>query len=252
MAGPADLQKKADEFASELTDTFAGVLGPSTPCFLAMISPKRRGVVRFTIDTEDSVEIPLMINGVHTLSMVVYYQGTWDTREKYIKILRADVDVLPARKTAPLWRYEFEADKGERFPCAHLQVHAHRDEFIHAMVQADKGKAGQRRQAALGNAKAGAPPQFSDVHFPLGGPRMRPCVEDVLNMLISEFEIDHEPDAQNVIDEGRARWRRLQAATIVRDSPAEAVRVLKEELGYKITPPDTGHASERTDRLKRF
>lgn len=252
MADSAELKEKADEFVRELTDTFAGVLGASAPRFLAEISPKRRGAVRFTIDTEDNAEIPLTIEGAPALAMVVHYQGTWDSRGTYLKVMRADIDVLPAGKTTPLYRYEFEAEKSERFPCAHLQIHAHRDEIIYTMVRAESGKAGQRRAAALGVPKAGAPPQLSDVHFPLGGPRMRPCVEDVLHMLISEFEIDRESGAQDVLDEGRARWRRRQAAAIVRDAPEEAIRVLEKELGYRVTPPESGPAVERTDRLKRF
>ncbi|BCB85704.1 hypothetical protein Psuf_030170 [Phytohabitans suffuscus] len=38
------------------------------------------------------------------------------------------------------------------------------------------------------------------------------------------------------LDSGRERWRRRQAATVVRDLPDEAARVLGE-LGYTVTPP---------------
>ncbi|MEP9381119.1 hypothetical protein [Nocardioides sp. KR10-350] len=77
-------------------------------------------------------------------------------------------------------------------------------------------------------------------------------MEDVLQMLITEFGVDTQPDAQQVIEEGRARWRRRQTAAIVRDAPAEAVRVLREELGYQVIEPTTGPADERLGNLTRF
>jgi hypothetical protein len=80
-------------------------------------------------------------------------------------------------------------------------------------------------------------PQVSDLHFPLGGPRFRPCLEDVLQFLIEEFSIDHEDTAREAIEEGRRTWRRYQTGAAVRDCPQEAARVL-EILGYKVEPPD--------------
>ena len=37
-------------------------------------------------------------------------------------------------------------------------------------------------------------PQFSDLHIPLGGPRYRPCLEDLLEFLIVEFGLDKKID----------------------------------------------------------
>ncbi len=86
---------------------------------------------------------------------------------------------------------------------------------------------------------------FSDVHFPLGGPRMRPSLEHVLQMLKNEFEVDVQPGFQTVLDTSRARWRRRQIAASVRDAPQEAARVLRA-MGYKVVNPDDGEPPERT------
>lgn len=245
------LRDKAEAFAQELSETFAGVLGPDVPRFVAEPSPLGGRRKRVVVRTEAGAEIPLSIGGRLALSMVCDYRCTWDSQSTYLKVHTANVHVLPINEPTPLFRYEFEADKSPRYPCAHLQVHAHRDEFIYTMVRGERRKPKDRADAAIGEPKAGAVPRLSDLHFPLGGPRMRPCVEDVLHMLVSEFDVDVVSGAQSVIEAGRARWRRRQAAAIVHDSPAVAAEVLRS-LDYKVRDPESGPAGERTDRLTRF
>jgi hypothetical protein len=80
---------------------------------------------------------------------------------------------------------------------------------------------------------------------------MRPSIEDLLQFLIVEFGVDAEPGAQSVLDDGRMVWRRRQISAAVRDAPEEAAGVL-ERLGYTVTRPESGPASDRVDRLRRF
>ncbi|GAB3757898.1 hypothetical protein GCM10027599_24540 [Yimella radicis] len=246
------LADHAEAFAKELTSTFRGVLGNSAPEFVAEASPRRDGATtRVLIRPKDSVDIRLDIDDAHALTLICQYQGVWDHQATYLKINKAEIHVRPAEVTTPLFRYEYVDGMTPAFPCAHLQVHAHRDEFLFALLRSHRGKPSSRAKAAIGESKSAAP-HLSNVHFPLGGPRMRPCVEDILHMLISEFGIRTEPDAQQVIEEGRARWRRRQIAASVRDAPLEAIRVLRDELGYAIEAPKGGPPVERTDRLTRF
>ncbi|MDQ1286067.1 MAG: hypothetical protein QG663_1493, partial [Thermodesulfobacteriota bacterium] len=52
------------------------------------------------------------------------------------------------------------------------------------------------------------PTDFSSVHIPIGGTRFRPCIEDVLQMLISEFGVDRiDQTWREALDKGRTRWR---------------------------------------------
>lgn len=92
---------------------------------------------------------------------------------------------------------------------------------------------------------------LAKVHLPVGGARMRPCLEDFLQLLIGELGFDAEPSAQSVIDAGRVRWRRRQLAAMVRDDAEEAARVL-QELGYGVTEPTAGPRSSRLDRLAHW
>lgn len=77
----------------------------------------------------------------------------------------------------------------------------------------------------------------SSLHVPLGGSRFRPCLEDFVQFLIYECAFDSCDGWRTVVEDGRERWRRRQAAAVVRDAPDEAVRVLRN-LGYTVQKPD--------------
>ena len=140
----------------------------------------------------------------------------------------------------PLFRYEYVRDPDGPIPTAHLQVHAHRDAFTHAQTSAGKRTKRGRRLALRGPDDR---PQLSSFHFPLGGPRFRPCLEDILDVLQDEFGLDVAPGWRQALDDGRAQWRRHQTGAVVRDAPEVAVRVLRE-LGYQVSGPEVPERRE--------
>jgi len=90
--------------------------------------------------------------------------------------------------------------------------------------------------------------RLSSFHFPTGGHRFRPSLEDVLEVLRVEFDLDVDnsswaPHLRNT----REKWRRVQTAAAVRDCPEEALKVLVNELGM---PLPTGWACPETDIQK--
>jgi hypothetical protein len=241
----------AQEFAAELTATFAGVLGADCPSFVAERSPVPKGKqTRVAIHTSGSEAIPLTIGDVHCLSLIVDYECVWDHGGNYLKVRNAHMHVVPAKKGAPLFRFEYVDAMQGTLPAAHLHIHAHRDELLYALFRGGHGKPAVRAQAFEPFPKR-AEPHVAEIHFPLGGPRMRPSVEDVLQMLHEEFDVDMVEGFQDVLDIGRARWRRHQIGALVRDAPEVAARVLRE-LGYEVGSPTDGPRAERLDRLTQM
>ena len=106
-----------------------------------------------------------------------------------------------------------------------------------------------RRQAAPDSELEAA--RMSRIHFPTGGHRFRPTIEDILQMIEEEFGAKPDPTWRGVLRTNRVQWRRHQTGAAVRDCPSEAVRVL-EELGYVVTAPTEGPAPDRADRLAAF
>jgi hypothetical protein len=54
-----------------------------------------------------------------------------------------------------------------------------------------------RRGRALANNHS--VPAMRELHFPVGGPRFRPCLEDVLEMLVVELGVDCSADAREAL-----------------------------------------------------
>lgn len=135
--------------------------------------------------------------------------------------LRLDAD------STPLLRLEYLRDP-HTAPSAHLQIHAQRGALSHLL-----SRAGHH-----------APHDMSKLHLPLGGARFRPSLEDLVQLIVTEFGVDALPGWDQAVFEGRARWRRPQAKAVARDFPEEAADVLRQ-LGYDVAPPAETPATDQ-------
>lgn len=236
-----ELTRLAETFANDLTHTVRCVLGTDVPAFEAVYERGKRGARRLLIrsrtpEGEPSPPIPVKIDGKLRLELIVQLRCTWDGHRSFLAIEDSKTHVRMARKPQPLFRWEYLRRPESNVPCAHFHIHAHRDEGVYLLLTGKGNNARIKRRTAQLDADTPVVPQLSDLHFPLGGPRFRPCLEDILQFLVEEFGIDCEAGWKDAIHEGRRSWRRVQAGVVVRDCPNEAVRVL-EDLGYKIEPP---------------
>lgn len=123
----------------------------------------------------------------------------------------------------------------DKVPASHWNIHAERGTASRLLVLGDPAHSGE----------------FSKLHFPVGGARMRPCLEDFLQFVLHEFKVDQQDEAREAILAGRERRRRRQIATLVRDAPGVAAAAL-ESLGYTITPPDDGPRPPNRAKLRAW
>ena len=72
------------------------------------------------------------------------------------------------------------------------------------------------------------------LHLPVGGRRLRPAIEDVLECLIAEKLVDAKPGFEEVLDESRRDYRRIQVAALVRSHQRTAAEALKA-AGWEVT-----------------
>lgn len=107
-----------------------------------------------------------------------------------------------------LLHYDFARDPGNRYPAAHVQVNANSPAF---------DKLCQR---------LGRRDDLARLHLPVGGRRFRPCLEDMIEMLIVEELAAGRAGWETAIEEHRSRFRRIQLMAAVRDDPDAA----REEL----------------------
>lgn len=131
-------------------------------------------------------------------------------------------DVTGGRKRPrPIVRVEYDRSQlGRGHAAAHVHLHANSPEL------------------AWMYGSAGRPaPDLHALHFPVGGRRFRPTLEEFLLFL----------DRENLFDDWKEGWKprlirsleaweRRQARATARQFPGEAIGAL-EALGYGVTPP---------------
>lgn len=221
------LDELATEFADDLTALTRGVLGEEAPRFAALNMGARVRVSPISAD-ERELRIPVSINDEPVLSLWARYFCCWDGSSTFLATDQADSHLHYAGIPDPLIRFEYVRNSKEP-PGAHIQVHAHRDEMAYLLRLADAG----RPRQGLRRRKL---PRLSEIHFPVGGHRMRPALEDVLLFMKREFAITTAPGWRAVIDERLRNWREIQLMSAVRDAPEAAAEALRA-LGYTVQPP---------------
>ncbi|ANF31937.1 hypothetical protein A0130_09850 [Leifsonia xyli] len=201
-----------------------------------------------TIRQSDRLGIPLQVEGHTILRLDVRYRCTWNTAGAYFAVEYSSFTVQPASSSAPLFTYDYLRKPGSLIPCSHINVHAHRDEIVAAMMLAGKRHKGKARAKQIEKAQV---PTLSALHFPVGGHRFRPCLEDVLQMLIVEFGIDTQERYQAVLDAGRSEWRTTQLRTAITDDMELAAELLREH-GYVVSDRQPEAATRRHERFTAY
>jgi hypothetical protein len=233
MTSGDSLEAEAQRFAAELTATVRGVVGYHVEAFRAR-ALDHPTADRVSVHQEPRTGIPLTVDGAPLLTLTAEYRCIWDSRQLFLAVETSAIKVYAGAKadSEPLFRYEYMRSPGADLPGAHIQIHGHRDTLTYVMTRS--GTATRRGQRLAGRVAQGTRvPRMPDLHFPVGGSRFRPSLEDVLDMLVRELGVDQQPGWRDALASGRERWRRMQTAAAVRDAPRDAIAVL-EKLGYEL------------------
>lgn len=116
-----------------------------------------------------------------------------------------------------VFHYDFQREPQNDYPEAHLQV------------------AGTSTSMDELCSRAGVPRMLERFHFPVGGKRYRPTVEDVIEFLIVERISSPHDGWVDVLREHREPWERIQLRSVVRRDPETAAEELRR-MGY-LDPP---------------
>lgn len=245
------LEQKVDEFANSLVETLFLILEIDAPISSLVSSDggtNPTGVVGSSEDPFNAAAIPLTINNEPALTLFVEYACGLDNSREHLKIKKSKFEVRSAigEVEEPLFRIEYEPQATSK-PVSHLHVHAHRDELVYLRMLSHrkKSRAGKARSKSAVN-------KLSGYHFPTGGHRFRPCLEDLLQSLILELDIDvNQQDWQRAIEQGRQDFRQRQLKAAVRHQPECAADSLRA-LGYKVDPPHIQSQKSISNALHAF
>ncbi|WP_369343326.1 hypothetical protein [Bifidobacterium aquikefiricola] len=152
--------------------------------------------------------------------------------------------------SVPMFHYDFVRTAGKGIPSAHINVHASNDSAVKVMLGCGGKNRGKARRKRF--VDSGFFPTFSTLHFPVGGDRFRPGLEDVLEMLIREFGIDAEDHCLDAIKDSRKEYRERQLRALVREFP----QIVYDELiqaGHDLAERPAAHVSHASEsRLTKY
>ncbi len=217
------LEKQCQTFAEELHQTLDSAL-PGVPQFV--VSPGAGAAShRFVITPAERLTIPLHIGDEELALLHVEWHLDLDSSGDYLKAVESKWKVYSSKDRTPLFRLEYD-QSSTQVPAAHWHVHAERGALSEMLTHASLTPGSTPRQ----------PNDLSKLHFPVGGGRFRPCLEDLVQFLILECGVDCKPKWKPALEEGRHHWRRRQLASAVRDAPDVAAESL-QSAGWTVEPP---------------
>ena len=246
-ASRAALEDEARTFAMQLMETLSHVLPSGNLGFSCLAAHRDDGSARMSVASAEIGGLVLTVNGEPRLQLQVDYELVVSPGSGRAAVRRSAFRVRPFGEGRLLFSLDYVRDARSNIPAAHYNFH-----FEHSELVAELLETGKSRRGAIyrRDVRKGRKPQLADLHFPVGGHRFRPCLEDVLDMLWSEFGIDVQPSAHEAIATGRRGWRAMQLRAAVTDDPHTAVSELRK-LGFTVwmLPWRRRHHAARDDRL---
>lgn len=228
------LEERSALFATSIQSTLDGTL----PGCRQVISQKVEGADRYLVTLADA-KISLLVEDQALASLSFSLDQQLDYSGQHLKTTGSKITIWSSIDRTPLIRLEYKSNMRSD-PICHWQVHAERGARSHLLGIANFSDPKRVKK----------PHDYSTLHFPVGGERFRPCLEDVLQFLIVDCGVDRLDGWQSHIESGRERWRRMQLRSSVRDAPQDAANTLKS-LGWIVQPPENA-TEDRPAQLRQW
>jgi hypothetical protein len=216
----ADLGGQAREFAGHITNLLNRTVTNGIRIKAVLNPGGSKGWVGYEISkTRPQAVVPIPITTGRADArgyLVVLHRLALDAEGTYITTTSSRLELhLTADLEQPIVRYDYNRDpvlaKNDLpYPPAHVHVHG------------EHGPVDRLAEAAAVERK------LSDFHWPVGGKRFRPSLEDLVEFLIVEDLADKHDGWKEAIDEHRGRWYEIQLKAAVRRSPDLARAALQE------------------------
>ncbi len=213
MTKPSRLETKAAEFADTLSEVLNSTLTVGVRLKAVTVDGKvafvANGITQRNYDRDQGFKLARE-RGRCQLHMSVFYALDAEPESSYLRVntslVKVATDIEMSRE---LLHFDYERDKGDGYPEAHMQVCAASDDWDTALNGTGKG--------------------VSKLHFPVGGRRFRPALEDVIEFLIVENLVRPHGGAEawrRKLDKRRDEFRRIQLAAAIREDAEFARKVL--------------------------
>lgn len=206
-----DLRAAASDFAAELSSTLNKTVANGVRLSAVHVPTEETAYVGVGVTKHDLAPrtgFPLLrATGRPIIHMLVSYRLRADDERNYLMVQNSVTALaLDQEMSRELLHVDYERDKADNYPEAHLQVAATSAEW----EEASRGRSLQR------------------LHLPVGPRRFRPSLEDVIEFLVREGLTSHRENWREIVDNGRRDFQRRQLRAAIRRFPDVAKEVLAE------------------------
>lgn len=158
--------------------------------------------------------LPLSITAAPARCFLHVIHEVYFDEEGLLSVKRSTYGIFvgPTLDDPMLLHFDYDREPDNPYPQAHFQV-------------AGDSAALKQLNEATGQTKT-----LADLHFPVGGKRFRPSLEDLIEFLIVEQFVEGRPGWNDAVKEHRERFHRIQLQAAVRRDP-DTARVELERLG---------------------
>jgi hypothetical protein len=211
------LDVEARRFAGELADLLNGTITTGLRVGAILRPEELAAYVGYGVSRSSGVIpslIPVTLGGTPSCWLSLSVRLQMDPEGHYLTVATSEVGLhLASDRSQQVLRYDYDRTPSDdyRYPPAHLHAYGS-NHALHGWM------AGRRPSNA----------EFFKLHLPVGGRRYRPCLEDLIEMLIVERLVEHRSGWQVPLNASRERWYQLQLKAAVRRDPEAAMDVLKE------------------------
>lgn len=223
MAPRPELARQARQFADRLTALLNATVTNGPPLSAVLQDDGRIGWVGFRIEKRTPFPgegIPLTISAAPAKCYLHVMQTLrLDAEGAYLLVQRSSYGIyLESDLRTVVLHYDYDREPDNEYPLAHLQV---------------AGDSGALNEL---NARVGGDTALGRLHFPVGGKRYRPSLEDIVEFLIVEGFVDARDGWKQAVDDHRRDFHRIQLMAAARRDPEAAATALSG-LGYRVELP---------------
>lgn len=206
-----DLERDSRALANEFTELLNATVcdGPRLSCVISPGRERSRAVIGYEI-AKDQLDlqkcIPITTGSEPKIWLGFSMRLEQDFEDKYLMV-RQSVMLLStsADPGDTLLHYDYERDKPDDYPDAHLQICATSEHWERIGIRLD-----------------GSERPLERMHLPVGGRRFRPTLEDIIEFLVSEKLVQPKDGWKTAVTEGREQFRKKQLRAAIRRDPETA------------------------------
>lgn len=223
MARRSELERQARQFAEQLTSLLNATVTDGPRLRAVLQEDGRIGWIGFEIERRRPFPgegIPLTISASPPRCFLHVMQTlTLDPDGGYLVVQRSSYGLYLEQELATvLFHYDYDRDPEHEYPLAHLQVNG-QCPALDELNRRTEGDAALER-----------------LHFPVGGKRYRPSLEDVVEFLVIEGFVRAKDGWRDAVEQHRRDFHRTQLMAATRRDPEAAAQALAG-LGYRIELP---------------